>query len=104
MTAKDAAEQALGGTATETERVYLDSAQVAADFAEMTVADQRKILGAVVETITVKKGRAPMEERVRITFRGYDPELISYPPVAGAEVNLAEEYERWAASTAEVAA
>jgi DNA invertase Pin-like site-specific DNA recombinase len=94
MAAKVEAEQALAGTASETERIYLDAAKVAADFAEMTVADQRKILGAVVETITVKKGRAPMEERVRITFYGFDPEEISYPP-SGAAVNLVDEYEKW---------
>ncbi len=75
---KDEALAALAGTASETERVYIEAAQVAADFEAMTVAEQRRILGAIVDRITVQRGRGPVENRVRVTFKGYDPELISY--------------------------
>jgi site-specific DNA recombinase len=82
IAARDAAVEALAGTASETERVYLDAAKVEADFETMTVGEQRKILGAIVDEITVKRGRGPVEKRVRVTFRGYDPELISYGELA----------------------
>jgi len=61
-TARDDAVAALAGTASETERVFIDAAQVAADFETMTVAEQRKILGAIVDEITVKRGRGPVRE------------------------------------------
>jgi DNA invertase Pin-like site-specific DNA recombinase len=59
-------------------------------FDRMTVSDQRKILGAILERVLVRRGAGPISERAQIEYREFDEAryrlAITCPTSAAAEL------------------
>jgi len=43
---------------------------------EMTVEERRTVLRGALGVVWVRKGRGPLEERVRVIAAGFEPDLV----------------------------
>lgn len=83
-----AAAQALADAPGDESWVFLSAAETRSRYDSMTLADKRKVLGAVIERATVRRGSGPVEERVTIQPRKLVaqamPEWLTRPIEAAA--------------------